>query len=151
MRNARMKCMFLQRINSFERAKFKEKKRKKKKKHDNKTGFYYTVFFLYDLIKIFSSFINECLNIIKAVFHQYMTEEILKTPLRISIVLFFSYPILVIFKLCVSPFIVNECVPIQIYQLSVYKCQGDILLKSRNIIEKINELLKRSSGVNIDS
>ena len=33
----------------------------------------------------------------------------------------------------------------------VYKCHGDNLLDCRNTIEKLNELLKRSTSINIDS
>ena len=33
----------------------------------------------------------------------------------------------------------------------VYKCHGDNLLNCRNTIEKLNELLKRSASINIDS
>ena len=33
----------------------------------------------------------------------------------------------------------------------VYKCHGDNLLNCRNTIEKLNELLKRSTSINIDS
>ena len=33
----------------------------------------------------------------------------------------------------------------------VYKCHGDNLLDCRNTIEKLNELLKRSASINIDS